>query len=305
MFTKMMFLVTLVVSLTSSIAFAQAEASIDAQVAAKKVGCAKQFAGTAVTALLARTQCELAADITGLEIKAQTAGADTVEIKKELAHQRMLLDSIEKSLKMLAAVPKPVAVAALPTLPPPTHPTPTEDEQLAQQQQQQQVPMPMMMGAPYAIIEAPGQMVALTKDIPELTSSLRIQQLTMGVQRWLGNNATQARIVILKNGDPLVVTNPSRPGFYTAFYADLNRDGQPDNDTYKGIDPAFLDTVYVATEVDDNIELVFLSPVGNKKVVVSGLPPQTLWGHPVRVKLEHVRNMGRFKISAYDGTQVN
>jgi hypothetical protein len=288
-------LFTVLFALVSSIAFAQtAEVPTEAQINAKKAECDAKFAGASTSMTLARSQCHLAISITVLEFKSRADSAGAEEVKKELAHQRMLLDSITKSLKALETAAKQTP-----------KPEPAAAPQPQQQPQAGMMPPPFIGGAPFQVMEPLFQLQAFTKEIPEITSRIRIFSLARGVTKWIGWNANQARVIILKNGDPLDVINPNRPGVFTEFYADRDGDGQPDAMPYKGIDPSLLDTVYVPTEKGDVIQLVFLSPLGQRKVMVQGLPPQTLWGHPVRVKIDRIRGMGTFHTPAYEGIRVN
>lgn len=290
-------ILVLVLFLVSSIALAQAAAiPKDAEIAAAKAACEKKYdanvapSSLKVSIALAQEKCKLEVDVKVLQLKAQASGVKNDRIEAELAHQRAALDAIAKSLRALESAPKADAkkppVDAAPSMPAATMP-------------------PAMTGAPFTVVEAPGQLVASTKEIPELTSRIRIHSFMRGAQRWLGDNVTEVRVVIIKDGEVLAVSNPSRPGVFTEFYADLNGDGKPDAMSYKGFDPSFLDTVYVATETGSQIQLVFLVPLGNKKVAVSGLPLQTLWGHPVRIKIDRIRGMGLFNTSAYEGMRSN
>lgn len=309
---------SLVLLLFSSIAFAQTvEIPSPAQIASLKAECEKKHVGATIDAVLGRAQCDLAMSITVLEFKERSADADKkmaaserAEIKKELVFQRTMLDSIEKSLKALA-VPKldqqgqgtqPILESAskVPVLP-------TQPEQ-----EQGQAPPPQFtaasMGVPFQVIELPGRLAALTRDLPELTSRYEIVKIGQAGQHFLDQQEKiDMRVVVLKNGQPLAVSNPSAecgqnprlPGCFTEFYADLNRDGQPELIPYKGIDPAFLNTVYVATDRNDRIELVYLLPVPYKAVGVHRLPIQIFWGNPVKVAFQKVAKTGRFPVTAY------
>lgn len=301
---------SLVLLLFSSIAFAQTvEIPSPAQIAALKAECEKKHVGATTAAVLARAQCDLAMSITVLEFKERSADADKkiaaserAEIKKELVFQRAMLDSIEKSMKALA-VPKQE-----PQKPAPVQVPVDKDSE----PQQGQAPPPQFtaasMGVPFQVIELPGRLAALTRDLPELTSRYEIVKIGQAGQHFLDQQEKiDMRVVVLKNGQPLAVSNPSAecgqnprlPGCFTEFYADLNRDGQPELIPYKGIDPAFLNTVYVATERNDRIEFVYLLPVPYRAVGAHMLPIQTFWGNPVKVAFQKVAKTGRFIVTAY------
>lgn len=298
MFTKIL---VPVLALVSSIALAQAAAiPKDAEIAAAKAACEKKYdanvapSSLKVSIALAQEKCKLEVDVKVLQLKAQASGVKNDRIEAELAHQRAALDAIAKSLRALESAPKADAkkppVDAAPSMPAATMP-------------------PAMTGAPFTVVEAPGQLAATTRDLPDLTSRYKILNLGEGAMHFLNQKTVNARAVVLKNGRPLAVSDPSTeclrnqrlPGCFTEFFADMNHDGVPELIPYKGIDPAFLDTVYVATEPGDMIQIVYLVPVGNRKVAINGIPLQTLWGYPVRVKLQTVERMGRYQISVFSG----
>lgn len=294
MFTK--FLV-LAFSFTSSVALAQATAiPTDAQVTAEKVACDTKYnpanvaTSLKVSVALAQELCKGQVDMRVLEAKAKAAGSKNDKIEAELAHQRTMLDAISKSLKALESAPKAE----------PQRPTP---------QPPQAAMPPAMTGAPFMVVEAPGQLVATTRDLPELTSRYKILNIGEAARHFLNQKTVNARVVVLKNGRPLAVSDPSPeclrnprlPNCFTEFFADMDNDGVPEFDSYKGINPAFLDTVYVATEPGDMITIVYLVPKGNRKVAAQGASLQTLWGYPVRVKLHTVERMGRYQISVFSG----
>lgn len=293
-------ILVLAFSFTSSVAFAQAAAQMDAQVAAEKLACETKYnPNVAPTTLkvsiaLAQEKCKLEVDVRVLQAKAQASGAKNQLIEDALTQLRASLEETKTKLKALESAPnanakKPPADVA-PTMPAAAMP-------------------PAMTGAPFMVVEAPGQLAATTRDLPDLTSCYKVLNLGEGAKHFLNQKTVNARAVVLKNGRPLAVSDPSTeclrnprlPGCFTEFFADMNHDGVPELLPYKGIDPAFLETVYVATEPGDMIQIVYLVPVGNRKVAVNGMPLQTLWGYPVRVKLHQVERMGRYQISVFSG----
>lgn len=290
--------ISLFLVLVSSAAFAQAaEVPTEAQINAKMVECTKQFAGDTTPAVLARSQCQLAVSITVLEFKAKASGADSAEIKRELAHQRVMLEAITASLKALAAAPKaePKSPAVSPASPP-------QQQQLPPQEGFQP---PFIGGAPFQVVEPVWQLQAFTKEMSSITSRLQVTALAISTQHWLGTNAKQARIIVVRNTDALEVINPNRPGVFTEFYADRNGDGEVDAVPYKGIDPFEQETVFVPTEKGDVVELVFLSPMGKKKVALPNMPLQTIWGNPIRVRIGPMRAEGSFHFPAVSGAKIH
>jgi hypothetical protein len=286
-------LVSLLFALISSIAFAQtAEVPTEAQIAAKKAECDAKFAGTSTSMTLARSQCHLAVSITVLEFKSRADGAGAREIKKELAQQRTLLDSITKTLKALEAAskqtPKP-EVAATP-----------------QQQPQPQAGMmpPQQMGVPFQVMEAP--YAAATWDMfGGSPFRAEIYSINQGAINLFGRSGMQ-RVVVYRNGQPIAVAHKGAPVRFLEFYTDLNGDKKPDSIPAKGFDPMFLDTIFVGYEPGDTIELVYLIPVST--VLVSGLPPQTVWGSPRRLRFKSNSigrdSLGRADINARNGDPV-
>lgn len=241
---------------------------------------------------LARSQCHLAVSITVLEFKSRADGAGAAEIKKELAHQRMLLDSITKSLKALEAASKQTKkpeVAATP-----------------QQQPQPQAGMmpPQYMGAPFQVMESP--YAAGTWDMfGGSPFRAEIYSISQGASKWFGRSGMQ-RVVVYKNGQQLAVAHKGAPVRFLEFYTDLDGDKKPDVIPAKGFDPAFLDTIFVGYQPGDTIELVYLMPTST--VLVSGLPPQIVWGSPKRIMFKDNSvsrdALGRPQISARTGDSM-
>ena len=298
MFTKTL---VLVLSLTSSVALAQAvTVPTDAQVTAEKAACETKYnPNVAPTTLkvsiaLAQEKCKLEVDVKVLQAKVQASGAKSQFVEDALKQLSTSLAETNAKLKALESAPKVDAkkppVDAAPLVPAAVMP-------------------PVMTGAPFMVVEAQGQIMASTRDLPELTSRYKILNVGEAAKHFLNQKTVNARAVVLKNGRPIAVMDPSAPclhnprlpGCFTEFFADMNHDGAPELIPYKGVDPAFLDTVYVATEPGDTIEIVYLVPVGNRKVAINGMPHQTLWGYPVRVKLHQVERMGRYQISVFSG----
>lgn len=261
-------------------------------IAEAKAKC-EALVGTTIVAKLARHQCLLKIDVIVNEQRVKAAGADAIEVKEELKRQRALLETITRSLKALEAKAQKAEAAA---------PKPTAPQG-----------QPMVMGgmppaAPFAIIEAPGQLNAFTRDHSSLTSMHVIAGIGYTAKRFLDQDVLNARVIVFKNGRSLAVVDPSgpclqnplTPGCSTEFYADLDRDGVPE--VYKGIDPSVMDAVYIATKPGDRLEFKYLSATANM-VAVPGLPPQRLWGYPVRTQFPPVLKMGRFQMAAGAASQ--
>lgn len=301
------FLVALILSLVSSIALAQAvQAPTAAQIEQKKEECRQAAAKNPPSVInnLALDACIKNVDLKAQEFRLLAAGSENAEfrkgIEKEISHLKILLDSLEKSIKGLsAAQQKPQ--------PAPQAPQPPADQ--PQQAQQAPVPpAPMMMGVPFQVIEVEGRNAAVTRDLPQMGSRWEIVHIAQAGQHFLGQqDPIDMRVVVMKNGRPLAVTDPSPDcmrnprlqGCFTEFFADLNHDGVPEAFPYRGIDPAFVNVVYIAIEPKDRVEFVYLTAQPFKKVAANGIPPQPFWGNPVKVSFGKARKVGRFSLSAH------
>jgi len=226
-------------------------------------------------------------DIKVLEIKRKEG--DT-KVASEIELLRMQMRSLELQIKQQERLLKKAAKAEESKTPEPATP-------------QAQPPRPSLPPvAGYQVIDAPGRYSASTVDSPEFPSRVRIRGLWFAAQKLINWNIPEARVVFLKNGIPLAVTHPgARP--FNEFYADLNRDGKPDPTPYKGVDPTFVDSVFIPFQPGDKIEIVYLTNT-QKLVAVNGLPPLPLWGHGKKMLIDNLNTPGKWMYWGYEGVEL-
>ncbi len=281
---KNIFFIALISSLVPSVAFAAGHTQADVDVA--KAKCAETYKATTTDGILARGQCMLRIDIIVLAER-QAAGDKSVEV--ELKAMRGKLEGIESTLKVIkdAQVAQATQETAAARQPPKKEESPPKKAQPATTAAPAPVQPPAFPagtpGAPYVVMEMPGQYAASTFPIPGMISRVRLMYLKMAVGMWFSHyGLTQrlVRVVVYKNGQPLAIVHPGNR--YEEFYADMNNDGRPDATPYRGVDPSFVDTIFVGYREDDQISVDYLIPSGNM-IAIPGLPPQMLWRTAIRV----------------------
>jgi len=242
--------------------------------------CDTRFDGSASAMILARDACKRNVDIKVLKRK-QEAGEEGAS-GKLMALQKQV--DVLKEVQAGLADQKPV-------------PVPSSDPSPQPQPQPQGPLLPAFVGGvQFGVIDTPGQLAATTRDV-EGIDRLWVQSLLDGV-RYFRRGANQVRVVVRKNGIVVPVAQPDPSVPFDEFYGDINNDGQPDQRPYKGLDPSRIDDVYISNVGPrDVIELVYLVPTG-RLVTIAGLPPQVLWGRPVRTQLDRLSDTGRWKMSA-------
>lgn len=149
-------------------------------------------------------------------------------------------------------------------------------------------------GVPFRVVPTPGQYAAATFVIDG--PSLNVRHLGWALEQFV-RGADQVRIVVRKNGVPIPIAQVN--GNLGFVYADLNRDGRPDRMAYSAIDPSTTDEFWVASVGPrDRVEVIYLVPTG-RIIEIPGLPPQILWGDPVRRELDRVPRLGRWEMDAH------
>jgi hypothetical protein len=240
--------------------------------------CDTKFDGFASAMILARDACKRGVDIKVLERKVKAGEDGASEKLKALQEQ---LDQLKQDQAKPAESSPPPSPSSEPSpQPPPQGPS-----------------LPAFVGGvQFGVIDTPGQLAATTRDV-EGIDRLWVQSLLDGV-RYFRRGANHVRIVVRKNGVVVPVAQPDPGVPFEEFYADINNDGKPDARPFKGVDPSRIDDVYISNVGPrDVIELVYLVPTG-RLVTIAGLPPQILWGRPVRTKLDRLSDTGRWKMSA-------
>lgn len=160
-------------------------------------------------------------------------------------------------------------------------------------------PAPHLSGAPYRIVPTPGQFAAAT--FPIDGPNLNVQHLSWALEKFV-RGADQVRIVVRKNGALIPIAQAD--GNLGVVYADLNRDGMPDRSAYSSVDPSAINEFWVPNVGPrDKIEVIYLVPTG-KMIAIPGLPPQILWGDPVRVQLDPVPRTGRWLMDAHNAWPI-
>lgn len=153
-------------------------------------------------------------------------------------------------------------------------------------------------GVPHTVVQAPGQYAAATFDPGG--PRLNLRSLGWGADKH-ARGAEQVRVVVKKNGAPLPVAHADLVRPWEPFYADLDGDGKPEMQPYRGLDPRQQNEVHIAmVGPRDRIELVYLVDTG-KRVLIPGLPPQILWGEGRRVEYDRTENRGRWTQAAHGG----
>jgi hypothetical protein len=214
------------------------------------------------------------------------------KIDAELAHQRVMLDTITKSLKALESAPK-------------AEPQPT-----APQPPQTAMPPAMMGGAAFQTIDPPGNYAAATWNMfGGSPFYVEVHSISDGAQKWFIRSGGMQRVIVKKNGQTIAVAHKGPPPTgvrFEEFYADMNGDKKADTVPVRGFYPNGIDTIYVGYQPGDTIELVYLVPVTT--VAVSGIPPQIVWGNPKRLVFHENSvslHTGRPRISGRTGDPIH
>lgn len=248
--------------------------------------CSARYPGTGSADVLKRLFCIQHQNMRILEARMKKGEGG---LTKQVEELRMQLETtkaeLAKQVQSVQASPNPN-----PPQGPSSDPAPTP-------QPPQGPSLPAFVGGvPFGVMDVPGQLAATTRDI-EGIDRLWVQSILDGV-KYFRRGASQVRVVVRKNGIVVPVAQPDTSVPFDEFYADVNNDGKPDARPYKGLDPSRIDDVYISSVGPrDVIELVYLVPTG-KLVTIAGLPPQILWGRPVRTKLDRLSDTGRWKMSA-------
>lgn len=283
MFRFIMILVLVLVPLFVSAQESEGEESLTPEEQSRQF-CEARFSGTGSADVLKRLFCIQHQNMRILEARMKKGESG---LKNQVEELRKQLETTKADLAKQA-----LSAQASPNPNPPSGPS----SEPAPTPQPQGPSLPAFVGGvPFGVMDVPGQLAATTRDV-EGIDRLWVQSILDGV-KYFRRGATQVRVVVRKNGITVPVAQPDTIMF-DEFYADINNDGKPDARAYKGLDPSRIDDVYISNVGPrDTIELVYLVPTG-RLVTIAGLPPQVLWGRPVRTKLDRLSDIGRWKMSA-------
>lgn len=169
------------------------------------------------------------------------------------------------------------------------------------------VPPPVAyVGTPHTVVSVPGQYAASTFE--PSTDHLEITGLSLGVHEHVWG-ARQVRIIV-KLGSSFLPIGHDQPRLlcgnvtpWNEIYGDLDRDGKAERLPFKAVDPSEVDSLYISNVRGlKDLEIVYLVPTG-KAVLVPGCEPQTLWGNPVRVRMDKVSS-GTWHMPAVNGRKL-
>ena len=160
--------------------------------------------------------------------------------------------------------------------------------------------MPGMMGGGVplgTIVPKPGNHVASTWKIPNISSYLEIQDIRTAVMDRLYAVPPELRVIVYKNGSALAVIHDSAAQFLPVF-AKLDGAGAK---VYYGFNAYEANTVFVPYTPGDSIELVICATPGN---ITTQTGLQEVWTPILRLRFDKMRDPGVWPIGALLGQRV-
>ncbi len=255
---------------------------------------------------LQRILCNLDVRLGGLESQAKGTG-DSAAIRRELDQARKRRAELAEAVKLLAqAAKKDEVKQRRPAKKKQGGSAGDAEPQKKKRKKKRPRPAPQALaqGPPtFQVVERPGQYAALTFEPVGVSNRLRIHDLTSGVRKWLkgGVPAGQARLVLIKNGQPVAITHPG--GQFNTFYADMDGDGKPEGRPYAGVNPGMVQDLYIPWRQGDQAQLVYLTDTG-LEVEIQGRGTYPIWGNGVRVRTPSPSNPGKRVTHGTNGARI-